>query len=427
MATSHDRDGGTIRPSLVAPSPRRRQRRLSPTPQPLAPFAERKGARRRRTQRRRAGDARLPSAGRAGSGFPKMDRRVARWGPRNTSHTAQPGRRGRSVIRGRVRCQSHFVAWERRRRELEYKPVIDTARSTAGEGHVARHGDVRRVRKVHVDCSASRTLRGQPPAQTSSRRRHSSFPRELLVIPAHAGTQSKANLVIPADAGIQGKANLAAETPRKREPIRQLRRTETVGNRLTQKPTTKPLPKPKAEAQTQEPSRKKTRNTTARALTRVYDPNSSSPTSPRHSRERGKPEKSKPCRIERRRRFPSPPKRPSTAEEGQGEGTERCGARRTPPAQHPNNNQNPSFHIMAIMVLPLSPKNAHQQRERARVRARGSAGPEGLPQRNTPNNQHKIPKIPVQTNNHNPSFKSFLILAIMVPHPKTASKRVDVH
>ena len=44
-----------------------------------------------------------------------------------------------------------------------------TNRSTAGEGHVVRHGDVRRVRKVIVGCPASRTLRGQPPAQTSSR------------------------------------------------------------------------------------------------------------------------------------------------------------------------------------------------------------------------------------------------------------------
>ncbi len=85
--------------------------------------------------------------------------------------------------------------------------MIDTAqkinrstnRSTAGEGHVVRYGDVRRVRKVIVGCPASRTLRGQPPAQTSF--------------------------------------------PRTRESIRQPRRTETVRNRLTQKPTTKPLPK----------------------------------------------------------------------------------------------------------------------------------------------------------------------------------------
>ncbi len=106
MATSHDRDGELVPttvipakagtqgwcrdegcPSLIASSPRRRQRRLSP--EPLAPFAKRKGA--RTSESECAGDARLPSAGRAGSGFPRMDRRVAQWGPRNTSHAAQPG------------------------------------------------------------------------------------------------------------------------------------------------------------------------------------------------------------------------------------------------------------------------------------------------------------------------------------------------
>ncbi len=135
--------------------------------------------------------------------------------------------------------------------------MIDTAqifnrttdRLTTGEGHVVRHGDVRRVRKVFVGSPASRTLRGQPPVQTSLRRRHASF-----------------------------------RTPpsfrRRPEPMGQLRRTETVRNRLTQKPTTKPLPQPVAKAQTQEPQRKKPRTTTARASTRVYNPNSSFPASP---------------------------------------------------------------------------------------------------------------------------------------------------
>ena len=90
-ATSHDRDGGAIRPSLIASSPRRKQRRLLPESLATAPFAKRKGARRLLLKSSRAGDARLPSAGRAGSGFPRMDRRVAQWGPRITSHTAQPG------------------------------------------------------------------------------------------------------------------------------------------------------------------------------------------------------------------------------------------------------------------------------------------------------------------------------------------------
>ena len=94
---------------------------------------------------------------------------------------------------------------------IDTAPKINklTKRLTEGEGHVVRHGDVRRVRKVIVDSPTSRTLRGQSPAQTSF--------------------------------------------PRTRESMGQLRRTETVRNRLTQKPTTKPLPFKTAEAQTQEP------------------------------------------------------------------------------------------------------------------------------------------------------------------------------
>ena len=65
IETIDGRTGGTIRPELIAPGPRRRQRRLH--------------------------SQELPSVGRAGSGFPRTDRRVAQWGPRNTSHTAQPG------------------------------------------------------------------------------------------------------------------------------------------------------------------------------------------------------------------------------------------------------------------------------------------------------------------------------------------------
>ena len=110
---------------------------------------------------------------------------------------------------------------------IDTAPIVNrltkrsTNRSTAGEGHVARHGDVRRVRKVIVGCPASRTLRGQTPVHNSSR---------------------------------------------------YMRRTETVRNRLTQNPTTKPLSLKTAEAQTQDPSRKKTRNTTARAYTRAHNP-----------------------------------------------------------------------------------------------------------------------------------------------------------
>ena len=188
--TIDGRTGGAIRPALIAPSPRRRQRRLH--------------------------SQELPSAGRAGSGFPRMDRRVARWGPRITSHTAQPGP-SRAVSYPWTRNVDP-ISLHGRDHGVEYKPVIDTApkinrltkrlinrttdRLTTGEGHVVRYGDVRRVRKVIVDCSASRPLRGQSPVHNSSRYVH---------------------------------------------------RTETVRNRLIRKPTTKPLPQPVAEAQTQEP------------------------------------------------------------------------------------------------------------------------------------------------------------------------------
>ncbi len=167
------RTGGTIRPVLIASSPRRRQRRLH--------------------------SKELPSAGRAGSGFPRTDQSRRPVGaplhePYGPARTVE----GWSVIRGRVRCRSRFVARERRRRELESKPVIDTTQFTMGEGHVVRYGNVRRVRKVFVGCPATRPLRGQSPTRTSFRRRP--------------------------------------------EPMGQPRRPQSVGNRLVPNPT-KPLPK----------------------------------------------------------------------------------------------------------------------------------------------------------------------------------------
>ena len=146
------RAGGPICPGLIASSPRRRQRLLSPNPDVIPAEAGIHGG------------AGLPSAGGAGSGFPKIDRSrnsmgVAQYEPYDSARVVE----GRTVIRGRVRCRSRFVARERRRRELESKPVIDTAALTNGEGHVVRYGNVRRVRKVIVGCPATRPLRGQSP------------------------------------------------------------------------------------------------------------------------------------------------------------------------------------------------------------------------------------------------------------------------
>ena len=64
---------------------------------------------------------------------------------------------GQPSFRGRVRCQSHLVAWERRRREPGSNSVSDTASLTGCEGHVVRLGGVRRTRKIFV------WLSGNPP------------------------------------------------------------------------------------------------------------------------------------------------------------------------------------------------------------------------------------------------------------------------
>ena len=66
---------------------------------------------------------------------------------------------GRSGHRGRVLSQSHTVAWERRRREPGYNPVIDTTTLTSGEGHVVDVGTSQRVRKILAGVPASVVIR----------------------------------------------------------------------------------------------------------------------------------------------------------------------------------------------------------------------------------------------------------------------------
>ena len=70
---------------------------------------------------------------------------------------------GQSSRRGRVRCQSLFIAWERRRCEPGSNSVIVTAPFTGCEGHVLRLGGVRRTRKIFVGCPAIRPIRDQSP------------------------------------------------------------------------------------------------------------------------------------------------------------------------------------------------------------------------------------------------------------------------
>ena len=70
---------------------------------------------------------------------------------------------GQSRSRGRVRCLTHFIAWERRRCEPGSNSVIVTASLTRCEGHVLRLGGVLRTRKIFVGCPAIRPIWDQSP------------------------------------------------------------------------------------------------------------------------------------------------------------------------------------------------------------------------------------------------------------------------
>ena len=70
---------------------------------------------------------------------------------------------GQPSFRGRVRCQSLFIAGERRRCEPGSNSVIVTASLTRCEGHVLRLGGVRRTRKIFVRCPAIRPIWDQSP------------------------------------------------------------------------------------------------------------------------------------------------------------------------------------------------------------------------------------------------------------------------
>ena len=76
---------------------------------------------------------------------------------------------GQSSRRGRVRCQSLFIAWERRRCEPGSNSVIVTARFTGCEGHVVGLGGLQRTRKIFVGCPTIRPIWDQSPGRTASR------------------------------------------------------------------------------------------------------------------------------------------------------------------------------------------------------------------------------------------------------------------
>ena len=76
---------------------------------------------------------------------------------------------GQSSSRGRVRCQSLFIARERRRCEPGSNSVIVTNTLTSVEGHVLRLGGVRRTRKIFVGCPAIRPIWDQSPMRFALR------------------------------------------------------------------------------------------------------------------------------------------------------------------------------------------------------------------------------------------------------------------
>ena len=76
---------------------------------------------------------------------------------------------GQSRSRGRVRCQSLFIAGERRRCEPGSNSVIVTNTLTSVEGHVLRLGGVLRTRKIFVGCPAIRPIWDQSPERSTLR------------------------------------------------------------------------------------------------------------------------------------------------------------------------------------------------------------------------------------------------------------------
>ena len=134
-------------PTLIASSSRRKQRPLysaHPMGQTGSPFFDRAGS------------------DRYSKDWSRSSMRAPQYKPINSTRVDT----GQSSFRGRVRCQSHLVAWERRRREPGSNSVIVTASLTRCEGHVLRLGGVRRVRKIFAGCPAIRPIWDQSPGRS---------------------------------------------------------------------------------------------------------------------------------------------------------------------------------------------------------------------------------------------------------------------
>ena len=206
--------GGNRRPILFASSSRRRQHLPTPPRQKLR-----------------------GSIGSSCFGCARYDLRskersrlsvpLSQYAPNDSARVGE----GRSGGRGRVLSQSHTVAWERRRREPGYNPVIDTTTLTSGEGHVVDVGTSQRVRKILAGVPASVVI------------------RDLILTLSFSRSQ---------------------------------RQYWTVGNRPIRKNDLRSLHRNSVEAQIQDRSRQKTGLNTVPGFSRVY------PSFPRTREPRGK-------------------------------------------------------------------------------------------------------------------------------------------
>ena len=161
IETIDDRTGGKNRPVLIVPSSRRKQ---CPLPPPPPARLSRKGTR----LSRGGGNPWVDGSSyldRAGSVccIKGWSRRTLQ-SPQCKSLDSTRIDTGQSSLRGRARCLTHFIAWERRRREPGSNSVIVTASLTRCEGHVEGRGGLQRVRKIFAGCPAIRPFWDQSPA-----------------------------------------------------------------------------------------------------------------------------------------------------------------------------------------------------------------------------------------------------------------------
>ena len=152
IETIDDRIGGNSRPILFVSSSSRRQHLPTPPRHKLRGSIGSSCFGCARSEVRRMNRSRRPM-------------QSSQYEPNDSARVGE----SRSGHRGRVLSQSHFVAWERRRRELGSNLVIDTIGLTTDEGHVVDCGDSQRVRKIFAGCPASVPFRGQSPLHFSSR------------------------------------------------------------------------------------------------------------------------------------------------------------------------------------------------------------------------------------------------------------------